>query len=408
MSKIKIINFGPITGGLQTNDGWIEIEKITVFIGNQGSGKSTVAKLFSTLSWLEKSINRGDTNKDKISFAKFIEFTKYQKIHNYFKEDTFIDYIGDKYQITYDRKKDFPVITAINNGAYTVPKLMYVPAERNFLSTISDAYDVKGLPDNLFTFAEELKKAQKALKGKKVDLQIGSYQYEYDEDDDSSYVIGKDYKINLLEASSGLQSFTPMFLVSNELSSAISEKEETLRKNMSVTQSIRMDNEISELMLNKSIPESSKSKKVDEIREKYYNKCFINIVEEPEQNLFPSSQWEMLKSLLSFNRKSNNKLLITTHSPYLVNYLTVVIKAGQLKNKATSTDLLKQIEQIVPSSSLISKNKVKVYEFNEKLGEINILEDYKGLPSDENSLNLGLADSNNLFSNLLDIEDLCQ
>ncbi len=408
MSKIKIKNFGPIKDGLQTNNGWIEIDKVTVFIGNQGSGKSTVAKLFSTLLWVEKSINRGDTNKDKISFAKFIDFTKYQKINNYFKEDTFIDYIGDKYQITYDTNKEFPIIKSIDKSEYAVPKIMYIPAERNFLSTISDAYNVKGLPDNLFTFAEELKKAQKALKGKKVDLQIGSYEYEYDEDDDTSYVVGEDYKINLLEASSGLQSFTPLFLVSNELSSAISEKEETLRKNMSVTQSIRMDNEISELMLDKSIPESSKSKKVDEIRERYYNKCFINIVEEPEQNLFPSSQWEMLKSLLNFNNKSNNKLLITTHSPYLVNYLTVVIKAGQLKQKVNNNDLLNQIEKIVPLSSFISDNRVRVYEFDEVQGKISVLEDYKGLPSDENSLNLGLADSNDLFSNLLDIEDLCQ
>lgn len=408
MSKIRIYNFGPIKEGLKTNNGWIEIDKVTVFVGNQGSGKSTVAKLFSTLSWLEKSINRGDTNKNKISFAKFIEFTRYQKIHNYFKEDTFIDYIGDKYQITYDKKNQFPIIKSIDKSDYIVPKIMYVPAERNFLSTISDAYNVKGLPDNLFTFAEELKKAQKALKGKKVDLQIGSYQYEYDKNDDSSYVIGEDYKINLLEASSGLQSFTPMFLVSKELSSAISEKEETLRKNMSVTQSIRMDNEISELMLNKSIPESSKSEKVNEIREKYYNKCFINIVEEPEQNLFPSSQWEMLKSLLSFNKKSSNKLLITTHSPYLVNYLAVVVKAGQLKQKAESNNLLKQLEKIVPSSSLISNNKVRVYEFDEKNGQVSVLEDYRGLPSDKNSLNLGLAESNDLFSNLLDIEDLCR
>lgn len=408
MSKIKIKNFGPIKEGLQTDDGWIDIDKVTVFIGNQGSGKSTVAKLFSTLSWLEKSINRGDINKSKVSFARFIDFTGYQKIHNYFKEETFIDYIGDKYQITYDKKEKFPIIKEVNNSKFIVPKIMYVPAERNFLSTISDAYNAKGLPDNLFSFAEELKKAQKALKGEKIDLKLGSYQYEYDEDADSSYVIGKDYKINLLEASSGLQSFTPMFLVSRELSSSISEKEETLRKNMSVTQSIRMDNEISELMLNKSISESSKSKKVDEIRDKYYSKCFINIVEEPEQNLFPNSQWEMIKSLLSFNNKTNNNLLITTHSPYLVNYLSVIVKAGQVKSKVQSEDLVRKIEEIVPSSSLISSNKVNVYEFNEKLGEINVLEDYKGLPSDDNYLNLGLANSNNLFSNLLDIEDLCQ
>ena len=48
MSKIKIKKFGPIKGGCQNDDGWLNIEKVTVFIGSQGSGKSTVAKLIST------------------------------------------------------------------------------------------------------------------------------------------------------------------------------------------------------------------------------------------------------------------------------------------------------------------------------------------------------------------------
>lgn len=286
---------------------------------------------------------------------------------------------------------------------------MYIPAERNFLSTISDAYDVKGLPDNVFTFAEELKKAQKALNGKKLDLQIGSYKYQYDESEDSSFVLGDDYKINLLEASSGLQSFTPLYLVSRNLSLSISDKEETLRKNMSVSQSIRMNNEIAELMLNKSIPDENKNIEINKIRSRYYNRCFINIVEEPEQNLFPESQWLMLKKLLEFNNLNiGNSLLITTHSPYIINYLSVVVKANQLKLKTQSKNILNKINTIVPLASTFIPENLRVYEFDEKTGIISILNDYKGLPSDENYLNLGLANSNELFSNLLDIEDLCQ
>ena len=60
MSKIKIRNFGPIKEGYQENGGWIDIKKVTIFIGNQGSGKSTVAKLISTFMWLEKALIRGD------------------------------------------------------------------------------------------------------------------------------------------------------------------------------------------------------------------------------------------------------------------------------------------------------------------------------------------------------------
>ena len=56
MSKIRIKNFGPIKEGFQENNGWIDIKKVTLFIGNQGSGKSTVAKLISTFTWLEKSL----------------------------------------------------------------------------------------------------------------------------------------------------------------------------------------------------------------------------------------------------------------------------------------------------------------------------------------------------------------
>jgi predicted ATP-dependent endonuclease of OLD family len=44
---------------------------------------------------------------------------------------------------------------------------------------------------------------------------------------------------------------------------------------------------------------------------------FINIVEEPEQNLLPDTQIRMLFSLLSYrNLNEKNKLIVTTHSPY--------------------------------------------------------------------------------------------
>lgn len=50
MSRIKIKNFGPIKATTSATDGWIDISKVTVFTGNQGSGKSTVAKLVSTFT----------------------------------------------------------------------------------------------------------------------------------------------------------------------------------------------------------------------------------------------------------------------------------------------------------------------------------------------------------------------
>lgn len=103
MSRIKIKNFGPIKAGYEENDGWIDIKKITLFIGNQGSGKSTVAKLISTLTWIEKALVRGDfKEKDITVYNRFIKHCSYQNIQNYFKDNTSIEYHGKAYFIIYE------------------------------------------------------------------------------------------------------------------------------------------------------------------------------------------------------------------------------------------------------------------------------------------------------------------
>jgi len=405
MSEIRIKNFGPIKEGYLENNGWMDINKVTLFTGNQGSGKSTVTKTISILSWLEKSINRGDTKKEKISFAEFKEFFSYQKIQNYFSKDTFIGYKGERYNILYNPDYEYPDINEVNEGKYLVPKIMYIPAERNFFGAISNAFELQGLPGNLFDFAVELKTAQKQLNGKKLRLPLKKYSYGYDENTDTSYILGKEHQINLLEASSGFQSLVPLFLVSRHLSNSIFKDEESQRKNLSVTQSIRMNKEISDIMLNNKIELLNKNDEIDKIRTRYYNKCFLNIVEEPELNLYPSSQWEILKSLLEYNNlDEGNKLLMTTHSPFLINYLTIAVKANSLKGIIEAEDLKDKLNKIVPLDSTINQNDLTIYELDEIDGTIKKLQTYNGLPSDENQLNERLGESNELFAQLLEIQ----
>lgn len=422
MSKIRIKNFGPIKEGYLENDGWIDIKKVTVFIGNQGSGKSTVAKVISALTWLEKAINRGDIDKGKLSFHMFKNFFNYQKIDNYFSNKTYIEYVGEKYQILCDSSMQYPVVTEVKSKTYIVPKIMYIPSERNFLSTISDAFNVKGLPDNLFTFAEKLRKAQKELDGKKVKLPLEGYFYEYDEDEDLSYVTGSDYKIKLLEASSGLQSFIPLYLVSKNLSTVVFENQEDSKRTLTVEQSVRFANEIINLTSDESIKDNEKNKKIAEVKARYFNKCFINIVEEPEQNLFPTSQKNMLFSLLEFNNLSNgNKLIMTTHSPYIINYLSIAIQGAYLLNKIKESPkdlndaavkynlenktLEDRLNEIVTVKSVVSSDDIVIYQLDETNGIITKLPDPEGIPSDKNYLNQSIAEGNRLFDSLLEIEE---
>lgn len=412
MSKIKIKNFGPIKEGYTDNDGWINIEKVTVFIGDQGSGKSTVAKLFSTLTWLEKAINRGDVDWKKLNHHTFKKFFKYQRIENYFREDTVIEYEGDSALIKYNRKLDGPEVSFIKNTnfsipeiGYHVPKIMYVPAERNFLSVVKNAYGIKNLPDTLYTFAEELRKGQLELNGKLLQLPISKLKYKYNNDNETSYIVGKDFELDLLESSSGFQSFVPLYLVTKFLIDELQKGENVLREQLNVEQSVRRNKEIAEVMFNSNLTESEKSKKVSEIDSRYLNTCFINIVEEPEQNLFPTSQKQMLFSLLGFNNlRQENKLIMTTHSPYLINYLTLAVKAGILKEKVETDQSKLKLQKIVPFASTVHPKDLAIYQLDEGKGIIEKLETYDGLPSDENSLNEKLGESNELFAKLLEIQ----
>ena len=101
-------------------------------------------------------------------------------------------------------------------------------------------------------------------------------------------------------------------------------------------------------------------------------------------------------------------LVMTTHSPYLINYLTLAIEANKLKSKVKTEELTSKLNEIVPLKSTLDGDDLVIYQLDEKNGQIVKLKSYKGLPSDENYLNIGLAESNDEFSKLLDIEDLCQ
>ena len=404
MSKIRIKNFGPIKEGYTQNDEWIDIKKVTLFIGNQGSGKSTVAKVISVLTWLEKAIYRGDVDINAISNNDFYDFFDYQRIKSYFKDNTEIEYIGKKISFKY-KNKTTPQITLLNKLGYALPKIMYVPSERNFLSVVKNAYGVKNLPDTLYTFAEELKKGQLKLNGNSLPIPIGDLSFQYNKTNDTSILMGADYEVDLIESSSGYQSFVPLYLVTKFLSDALIEGDELL----DINQKIRKSEELEKLLLNESLSSSELKQKTEEIKSKYLNTCFVNIVEEPEQNLFPSSQWEVLKSMLKYNNMlADNKLVLTTHSPYIISYLTLSIEANRLNEMINNKELRDKLSEIVSLDALLKLDDLVIYQLDEKKGSVELLGNYKGLPSDENYLNENLAHTNELFSKLLDIEDLCR
>ena len=67
---------------------------------------------------------------------------------------------------------------------------------------------------------------------------------------------------------------------------------------------------------------------------KYTNSFFLNVVEEPEQNLFPESQMKNLAFLLeAANVNDENKIVMTTHSRCVFSYITLAAKSYELMKK---------------------------------------------------------------------------
>jgi predicted ATPase len=421
MTRLKIKNIGPVKEGFNTEDGFLDFKGITVFIGNQGSGKSTVAKVFSTLSWIEKALVRGDFKASHLtSYNRFKKFFDYQGISNYFNENTYIEYLGQAYKIVYQNNQlaVYELLSAWierdtwneRKVEYNFPKIMYVPAERNFVSSVDRPDLIKRLPLPLYTFLEEYEAAKQSI-GKDIQLPIGKVKFQYRKQNKKSLLVGTDYEINLLEASSGFQSLVPLFLVSRYLIEIIKENGNSSHKEISVDQEKKIRKEMDKILNNDKISDEVKSLYLERLSQQFKYACFLNIVEEPEQNLYPYSQKEILFELLrNKNEIQGNNLVITTHSPYIINYLTLAIKAHSVKQKAEEQDNLALIEKlnlIVPLKSTVDSVEVNIFQILDN-GSIEKLPDYQGLPSDENFLNEFLAESNDSFVKLLEIEDQCQ
>ncbi len=408
MSRIKIKYFGPIKDGCQENDGWLDIKKVTLFIGNQGSGKSTVAKLISTFVWIEKALVRGDISEKWLNTENRLRntFLNYHRLENYLSDNTTIEYKGNAYHIKYAHNTLF--IEKIENKTYPLPQIMYVPAERNFIAYVKTPKELKLSSDSLKEFLTEFSNAKKEIK-RTVTLPINDTNLEYDSTSDRLIVIGKDYDIELTEASSGFQSLVPLYIVSDYLSKTV-EKQSDSKESMSIDEMNRFNNEAEKILSDDELSFEQKRITIALLASKFNKTSFINIVEEPEQNLFPTSQWQLLKGLLELNNSSKgNKLIMTTHSPYIVNYLSVAIQAGYLFNKkmdmnSVPTFLLQKLSRVVPLKSNINSEDVSIYELDEKTGTISKLKDYEGIPSDKNFLNESLADGNSMFDSLLKIE----
>ena len=409
MEKLKIKNVGPIKNGYNADDGYININNITLLTGKQGSGKSTIAKVYSSLKWLEKALFTYKMTEEEVDWK---DCFSYHKIEDCITNNSLVHYIGAHYEIQLVKKKLTIKAKSRDNPqeGYSYPKIQYIPAERNFVASLSNLEFIREFPPSLEDFYYMYDNARRNRQGKlSIPFDNNIYTY-YDEAKNQIYL--KDsisYDIPLDRASSGFQTAVPLLEVINAVSAMT--KPGLIMGQLQNFAGFLHKNDMPEYFPEKlkkywikKIFQDDPLETSREIYRKLFTKLnFTFIVEEMEQNLYPDSQRKLLFRLLEYCNDPENYLLLTTHSPYIFFALTLAAKASQLYQKNPLETVKKKLEKIVPLSSAVPYEKMAIYELDN--GIITLLGGYNHLPSDNNLLNHELEDFNESYSELLELED---
>jgi predicted ATPase len=348
MEKLIVRNFGAI------RDVEIELKALTIFIGESGTGKSTLAKLISIFRsakfWLETI-----ANSDNSYFFK--EKLAHYQIDNFFEENTYIHYCVQvnaetNVSFTYDKSvvsanfyekvlkiaasslsnNDGDIDKTINTVRFVANtwfnEVIYMPADRgavDFLEkmlTVSDDNLRRLFPRSLSNFVMLYSSISASLNS----LHIALFDVSYKKLDGKNYIElpnGKSYLLS--EAASGMQTAIPVIIVLEYFSQSKEKKSYT--------------------------------------------------IEEPELNLFPTAQKALVEFFAEKVLGCGHELVITTHSPYILTSLNNLLFASRIVEKYP--DARNQLDNILSMKRFVSESQVCVYE---------LLFDNKQVSCTENSI----------------------
>jgi len=142
---------------------------------------------------------------------------------------------------------------------------------------------------------------------------------------------------------------------------------------------------------------------VDKIQHNSKERKNFLFIEEPEAHLFPTAQSILIEYIASLTVDGDNpsRILITTHSPYILAQANNLLKAGMLSKKMSSSTQ-SQINKIIRKESWLKPNTTIAYAIKDKK-TVPIISDEDGL-IDASYIDMISADISNQFDALLEIE----
>jgi len=423
--ELKIRKFGPINEGYNHNNGFMSFPRVTMFCGPQGSGKSTITKVASSMIWLEKAAYViGWAREIGVSFGKdfLMDLLAWHGLSSYFRSGTEISYRGDYLEMDFAENNLMIRTRSLSASAYSKPKIMYIPAERNFLHIIAKESKLPSFFPSLSVLYKEFEKAKTWITSP-YKLPINGYDFALDKETGDYYVVnrsvdntGKSSRTPVQFSSSGIQSILPMLLITDYLYDSVESK--LTRQGLDIESQSIGGNPFYKVAENNTAKyiDNDSGVLLDAFFSRIASPCsnFINIVEEPEQNLFPPTQRLALRRLLSVvNSSTDNKLVLSTHSPYVVwdiiastmaRSIVDAIKAKE-DEKGLFCSYLEEVDKLYDKKSRLNIKEVQMYETSHD-GTICNVEEKNGYFSDKNFLNYHLRLGHNLLEALFELKQL--
>lgn len=334
MEKLIVKNFGPI------KEAEIDLTKYVVFIGDTSTGKSVLAKLISIFRdffYLLKNKNKiggfnYETELDLVnqlrnynidfnfedSLFEYYNFGLILKIKKSKIDEVKDDYKGIKRFVDISKlpeKLSDEEITKIYSIIGNRGKTVYFPPERILTSLIGSS--ISGLWANNVAlpvcFKNFAAKYEVARKENQTNLLFEDFGFSYSYVNNEELISNPSGEFQLNKASSGIQSLLPLLLVFSY-----------------------------ELKLEIFKPE-------------------LNfLIEEPELNLFPIKQKKLVDYLIQNLNNKDHRLIITTHSPYILSALDTLILANNTFNE--NERLQDEISKIVFHDRWLDYDDISVYE----------------------------------------------
>lgn len=400
--RLVIKNFGPI----KSVD--LELGKMTILIGDNGTGKSTIAKVLAVCRYFSYIVDCGY----KLGYStSFDDGLRYWGIFDYLNEETHIEYSCNEYKlhVTYEIKdwehdinengeivgEAYPVYAGaivhmdwksdkfndLIEKLYSIqpwnrekhPPYFSSPDWFNWMPSSSFfEIDVKQVMENPFYFPTErglqsvfsigrARSANDSLYEQLADLYntasnyskpiaIEPFKIKYQNIDGRGFIQTKENGklFPLQNSASGYQSTIPIVLVLKYYAE----------------------------------------------REKRYGRTYI--IEEPETNLFPIRQKLLMEFLVESINKFNNQFILPTHSPYILSALNDLLLAHK---KGQKNEL--EVDKIVRKESWLNQEDLSVYQLKE--GEaFDIFDQQTGLIAN-NIIDDASDEMNDEFDELLEI-----